>query len=299
MIKLFYRSIKSIHIKMDNFFGPEGLKWFFFVFHKEAFLKTEHKTCYDTAMTSLVYPRAAVFILAALLLLNPSALAQMPILVTLMNASQSVVQIESENSQMSRRPGAHAGVLLSSAKFVRTGTGIIVEASGIIATNSHVVIQAARIRIHIAGGKTYDARPLLVDRANDLCLLKINPDSPLRALPLADVSKVALQSRVYSIGGSNLLRNTLSEGKVTGIAFSKKSTKTASKKLAKDIKLFQVNIDLYQGDSGSPIFNSAGEVIGIISAAAQKRGKTAFTVPSSLISAHLASLSRRQAQNAP
>jgi len=242
--------------------------------------------------------KKSVSILAGIVLIAFTAepvQAETSILLTLITASKSIVQIESENMQMGRRTGSS---MIHSATYVRTGTGIVIDSTGIIATNSHSVIQAARIRIHTPDGKTYVARPLAVDRANDLCLLKIDPETHLTALALADVSKVSLQSRIYSIGGSNLLRNTLSEGKVTGIAFSKQNKSAASKRLARDIKLFQINIDLYQGDSGSPIFNTSGEVIGIISAAAQRRGKTAFAVPSSLISAHLTALSRK-AQTVP
>jgi S1-C subfamily serine protease len=234
----------------------------------------------------------------SLVLLASSAQAETSILLTLMNASQSVVQIEAENAQKVRRLGPNSQTMVSAATYVRTGTGIIIDSKGIIATNAHTIIQAARIRIHTFDGQTYNAVPVVVDRANDLCLLRINPENKLPPLRLADVSKVALQSRIYSIGGSQLLRNTLSEGKVTGIAFSKQLNKSISKRRAQDIKLFQVNIDLYQGDSGSPIFNASGEVIGIISAAAQRRGKTTFVVPASLMSAHLASLSRRE-QSAP
>jgi len=241
------------------------------------------------------YHYRAISSLTAMLLslaFSNMAKAETSILLTLMNASQSVVQIESENAQMVRRPGSGSKTLLNSAKYIRTGTGIVIHSNGTIATNSHIVIQASRIRVHTADGKAYEAKPLALDRSNDLCLLKITPEAPLQALILADVSKVSLNSRIYSIGGSNFLRNTLSEGKVTGIAFSKQNKTAALKRLSRDIKLFQINIDLYQGDSGSPIFNASGEVIGIISAAAQRRGKTAFAVPSSLISAHLASLER-------
>lgn len=251
-------------------------------------------------MIQKIHPLAAAALTAFFLIVAGAntVRAESSILLTLMNASQSVVQIESENAQIGRGTGPHAKRVLGSVTYVRTGTGIIIDAKGIIATNTHIVIQAARIRVHTFDGKTYEAKPIIVDRANDLCLLKINPDTELTALPLADVSKVALQSRIYSIGGSNLLRNTLSEGKVTGIAFSKQLKKAVPKRLARDIKLFQINIDLYPGDSGSPIFNSSGQVIGIISAAAQRRGKTAFAVPSSLMIAHLAALTR-PTQTAP
>lgn len=249
-------------------------------------------------MTKALHFRALAFFISLCLgrlVFTSDVSAETSILLTLMKASQSVVQIESENTQTEQRfTDNRQKKIIGESQLIRKGTGIIIDSRGIIATNAHVVLQAARIRIQLPDGNNYDAKPLLVDRENDLCLLRILPTSELTALPLADVSKVALQSKIYSIGGSHLLRNSLSEGKVTGIAFSKKNNKKPRDRLANDIKLFQINIDLYQGDSGSPIFNASGEIIGIISAAAQRRGKTAFAIPSSLISARL-----QQAQSAP
>ncbi len=221
--------------------------------------------------------------------------AETSILAALMQAAQAVVTVEAENAQMTRGPAAS----IRPMKWVRTGTGILVDSSGWVAANAHTVVQAARIRVHLADGRSYIAEPARVDRENDLALFKIKTPQALPALRLADSSSVTLRSRIYSIGGSNLLKNTLSEGRITGIGVSKARRKPPGKAHETGTaRVFQLNLDLYQGDSGSPVFNEAGEVIGIISAAAQRRGRTAFAIPSNLIAQHLAALTRA-AKNGP
>lgn len=223
---------------------------------------------------------------AILLVISPAPVpGETPILQKLSVAAESVVQIQAENARVTRSPTA-----VQSMKFERTGTGVLIHPDGWIAANAHTVLQAARIRVMLPDGQVFSAQPALADRAHDLVLLKINAGTPLPALVLADSSKVALRSRIYSIGGSTFLRNTFSEGKVTGIGISRKEKKISGP--GQTAYLFQINLDLYRGDSGSPVFNEDGEMIGIISAAAKRRGRKAYAVASNLIAERLNGLLR-------
>jgi len=238
--------------------------------------------------TFLKNSRTGLFLILNLTCAAFSLRAETSILADLLKASEAVVHIEAENTNQGIIKSQSTAPRIVSGYATRQGTGILIDHSGVIVTNAHVVSHAEQIHVSTARGNRYNAKPLVLDTANDLCLLKIEAAQDFPFLRLADASAVTLQSKVYSIGGSALLKNTLSEGKVTGFAFSKQLKQIPFfKRKAKDIKLFQINMDLYPGDSGSPIFNSSGEVIGIISSAAQKKGKTTFVVPSNLIRAYL------------
>ena len=85
-------------------------------------------------MIQKLYNQAAAGLVPLLVLLTISVpvQAESPILLTLIKASQSVVQVESENTQMGLRADLHSKNRVSTAKYIRTGTGIIVDATGII-----------------------------------------------------------------------------------------------------------------------------------------------------------------------
>jgi len=236
------------------------------------------------------FNRDLLFLLILIAALPAAGRAEISLLADLMKAPEAIVLVTSENASLSASPAprvagktrAGQAILARSvipAKFTRKGTGIIVTADGLVATNVHTILQAARITVTLANGSTFIAKPLRSDPAHDLALLQIQGTGSLPFLRLADSSQVKLNSRVFSVGGSPLLKNTISEGKLSGIG----QKKTSAGPAAQVPQVFQVSFDLYQGDSGSPVFNERAEVLGIISASAQHRGKTSFAIPSYFI----------------
>ncbi len=219
--------------------------------------------------------------------LPAAASAGISILAELMKAPEAIVTVTSENASINAslkpkiagKTASGRAVLARSilpATFTRKGTGILVSAGGLVAVNVHTVQQAARIKVTLANGAVFTATPLRSDPAHDVALLQIQGSGSLPFLRLADSSQVKLNSRVFSVGGSPLLKNTISEGKLRGIGQKKNSFGSA----AQAPQVFQVSFDLYQGDSGSPVFDEHGDVLGIISAGAQHRNKTTFAIPS-------------------
>ncbi len=198
----------------------------------------------------------------------------------LLDASRSIVRIEAENGTI-QKAAAHGRLRIRPTKWTRRGAGILIHASGLIATNAHTSNQAARITVFLADNHPYPAKTVFMDTTQDLALLKIEANVTLPALRLADSDQLALRTPVYTIGNSELTKNTLSEGRLTGIGVSRGQSQKIKNPQA---RLLQVSFNVYPGDSGSPVMNASGDVVGIISAAAQRRGKTAFAVPSNFIS---------------
>jgi serine protease Do len=127
------------------------------------------------------------------------------------------------------------------------GAGAIVDSQGLIMTNSHVVQGSRLVQVSTATGNTYSGRVLAVDRRNDLALVQIQAQEKLPTIQLAQMSAKVGQ-RVYAIGNPFGLDRTLTVGTLSRIASNG------------DI---QTDAALNPGNSGGPLLNSAGELLGI------------------------------------
>ena len=131
-----------------------------------------------------------------------------------------------------------------------TGTGCIIDSSGIILTSSHVVENAPSVQITISTGEVFKGSVMSVmGKENDLALIKINSKKVLPTLQLGDSEKVKVGQRVLAIGNPFGFNNTLTTGIVSRIDYSKNK--------------IQTDAAINPGNSGGPIINIHGEVIGI------------------------------------
>jgi serine protease Do len=127
------------------------------------------------------------------------------------------------------------------------GAGAIVDSRGLIITNNHVVRGNRIVQVNTSTGSTYSGRVLAVDRRNDLALVQIQPQEKLPAIRLAPMSAKVGQ-RVYAIGNPFGLDRTLTVGTLSRIAPNGD---------------LQTDAALNPGNSGGPLLNSAGELLGI------------------------------------
>ncbi|MDD5672515.1 MAG: trypsin-like peptidase domain-containing protein, partial [Candidatus Omnitrophica bacterium] len=161
----------------------------------------------------------------------------------------------------------------------RAGGGFIIHPSGLIVTNAHTIMGAGRVLVTLFDQTKTEASVVKVVPDEDLALLQIKVPAKLPAIPLADSNQVQLDMRVFSVGSSQILKNTLSEGKITGIGMSKKM----EKKEKGYVGLIQASFDIYQGDSGSPLLNEKGELVGLMAAKAIFQRKVTYAIPSNKI----------------
>lgn len=161
---------------------------------------------------------------------------------------------------------------------VMTGTGIILTANGYVATSHHVIEGATNILAYTADEKTYSATVIAEAPELDLALLRIRPDSPTDKFPYAPIgsyASVRIGDPVIAIGTPYSVDYafTVSAGHVSYVArkVAVSETKYAS--------MIQTDIALNPGNSGGPLINSMGEVIGIVtSRLPAKDGKDGLTV---------------------
>jgi len=201
----------------------------------------------------------------------------------------AIVSIKAEGAGMFRSPGGQAfrdaktGRILvarsvRTAQFSRQGAGVIIDASGIIVTNAHTVEQATRITVTLNNDQSVAGELISIVPNEDIAFVRIPPPYPLLAIPLADSNSVSLRDRVYTIGGSEVLHGTLSEGKVSGIG---KSAKAHG--LNDFVDLIQTTFNVYRGDSGGPLIDSSGNLLGMITANKPRAGHVSYAIPSNKI----------------
>jgi S1-C subfamily serine protease len=137
------------------------------------------------------------------------------------------------------------------------GSGFILNKEGLILTNNHVIDNAQRVEVKLSDKHTYKARVLGVDKSHDLALLKIDNVPNLVPATLSESSGLMVGQRVYAIGNPFGLQGTMTRGIISAI----RSVGMPQGNRIDDA--IQTDAAVNPGNSGGPLLNSRGEVIGI------------------------------------
>ncbi|MBV8167131.1 MAG: trypsin-like peptidase domain-containing protein, partial [Alphaproteobacteria bacterium] len=157
------------------------------------------------------------------------------------------------------------------------GSGFIVDPSGLIVTNDHVVGEATRIRVTLHDGTTLPARLVGRDARMDLALLKVEPRKPLRAVTWGRSDDVRIGDWVLTVGNPFGLVNSVAAGIVSG--------RNRDLHTGPYDEYIQTDAAMNTGNSGGPMFDLAGNVVGIDTAIYTQTGGSVgvgFAIPSNL-----------------
>jgi len=158
------------------------------------------------------------------------------------------------------------------------GSGFVIDPRGYILTNFHVVQEAQSIEVVLGDQTRYPAKFIGADQRNDVAMIKIEPKGkPLVALPLGDSGKLQVGQKVLAIGNPFGFQSTLTTGVVSALG---RNVQTSQTTLIDEA--IQTDAAINRGNSGGPLLNSHGEVIGINSAIYTPSGTTAgigFAIP--------------------
>ncbi len=158
------------------------------------------------------------------------------------------------------------------------GSGFVIDPRGYILTNFHVVQGAQSIEVTLGDQSRYSAKVIGADQRNDVALIKIDPrDRKLAALSLGDSAALQVGRRVLAIGNPFGFQSTLTTGVVSALGRTVQTSQTSFIDEA-----IQTDAAINQGNSGGPLLNSRGEVIGINTAIFTPSGTTAgigFAIP--------------------
>ncbi|MEA2840776.1 MAG: serine protease Do [Methylobacteriaceae bacterium] len=135
------------------------------------------------------------------------------------------------------------------------GSGSIVDANGLIVTNRHVIDNAYEITVTLQDGTTHNARLLGKGLGFDLAILKVDVGYPLPAIKIGDSDEIRVGDRVLAIGNPLGLKGTVTSGIISALHRDLNGTPYN--------QFIQVDAAINHGNSGGPLFNMKGEVIGI------------------------------------
>jgi S1-C subfamily serine protease len=135
------------------------------------------------------------------------------------------------------------------------GTGFFVDGLGTIATNHHVIAQATDVQVKLFDNTRIDDVELLADDEHaDLALLRVNAVGHVRVAPLGDSDQIVVGERAISIGNPLGLEHTLTDGLVS------------SRRVWNGRPMVQMSVPVSPGNSGGPLFDLFGRVIGVTTA---------------------------------
>ncbi|EKF18412.1 DegQ family serine endoprotease [Nitratireductor pacificus] len=161
------------------------------------------------------------------------------------------------------------------------GSGVMVDRSGVIVTNYHVISDADAVKVALADGREFESEILLKDKALDLAVLKIKADAPFAAVPLGDSDLLEVGDLVLAIGNPFGVGQTTTSGIVSALARSHVGVS--------DFGFFiQTDAAINPGNSGGALIDMKGAVIGINTAIVSRSGGSigiGFAIPANMVRA--------------
>lgn len=198
-----------------------------------------------------------------------------PIVERIKEARESVVSIQGEKQcDVGKRANAQYDV------YNGMGTGVVVDERGYILTNYHVVKGLLKLEVVAADGERYrDVELIRNDVATDLAILKIKPKTPMKKIRMGRSELVDLAEEVWAIGNPFGYGGSVTNGIVSALGRPLEVSDT----LAYD-NVIQTDAAVNPGNSGGPLINVDGEMIGLNAAVREEAENIAFAIPIDVVS---------------
>jgi serine protease Do len=196
-----------------------------------------------------------------------------PVVAVAEKVSPAVVNVSAES--MVRDVDPFFGLFFGQSRRTQSlGSGLIIDANGMVVTNAHVIEGASRIVVTTLDGRELDADLLGSDRDADLALLKVKARS-LPAIPLGRSADLMIGETVIAIGNPFGLSHTVTTGVLSAVG------RTVPSERAGQVftDFLQTDASINPGNSGGPLVNILGEVIGINTAIIQGASGIGFAIP--------------------
>jgi len=171
------------------------------------------------------------------------------------------------------------------------GTGMVLTPNGQVLTNNHVIAGATSIRVRdIGNGRTYTASVVGYSDANDVAVLRLSGASGLSTVSLGGSAGLSVGQKVVALGNAEGKEGTpaMATGSITGLGAAIDAADQGTGAVEHLTGMIRTNANIEPGDSGGPLLNQAGQVIGMDTAASSNSGQagttadmstTAFAIP--------------------
>lgn len=172
-------------------------------------------------------------------------------------------------------------VLGNSVTSQAAGTGMIISKNGYIMTNKHVIDGATSAAVVLSNGRTYKNVPIVgSDPLNDIAFLKIPNATNLKPVTLGDSKTVRVGQSVIAIGNAlGQYQNTVTSGIISGLGRPVEASAEDGTGVENLSDLLQTDAAINSGNSGGPLLNTSGQVIGMNTAMAQGAQSIGFAIP--------------------
>jgi serine protease Do len=205
---------------------------------------------------------------------TPQSARRTPVVAVVEKIAPAVVNISAQSTVREADPFFGMFGLGTERQAQSLGSGFIVDRSGIVVTNAHVIEGASRITVTLLDGREIEADLLGSDRDADLAVLKVKA-SGLPAIPLGRSSDLMIGETVIAIGNPFGLSNTVTTGVLSAVGRTVPSER--GERLFTDF--LQTDASINPGNSGGPLVNIQGDVIGINSAIISGATGIGFAIP--------------------
>ncbi|MER8524284.1 DegQ family serine endoprotease [Mesorhizobium sp. M0644] len=161
------------------------------------------------------------------------------------------------------------------------GSGVLVDPTGVVVTNFHVVKDADQVKVATADGREFDSKVLLKDETLDLAVLKISSDKPFPVIAIGDSDALEVGDLVLAVGNPFGVGQTTTSGIISAVARSHIGVSDSS-------FFIQTDAAINPGNSGGALVNMGGQLIGINTAIYSRSGGSigiGFAIPSNMVRA--------------
>ncbi|MFK8111917.1 MAG: trypsin-like peptidase domain-containing protein [Rubripirellula sp.] len=198
-----------------------------------------------------------------------------PTVLAIRRASPAVVNIHGQKTVRSTAANMAGSTDPDSFRQVNgMGTGVIIDASGYVITNYHVVEDVDDIRVTLHNGETTSADLIATRIRNDLALIKLRADKPLQTIPRGTSSDLMVGETVIAIGNAYGYVHTCTLGIISALHRNVPVNETQDY-----VDLIQISAGINPGNSGGPLLNINGDLIGVNVAVRVGAQQIAFTIP--------------------
>lgn len=158
---------------------------------------------------------------------------------------------------------------------VQTGGGIILDSHGLIVTAAHTLKNKKNIVVILFDGTRLPAKIVHQVSNQDLCFVSITPSFPLETVRFSNSDAAPVGMPVYAMGRAQWIKGTITGGQISALGIEKINGETR-------VTSFRIHFKAYKGDSGSPILDGQGNLLGMISAG-EVVGATTYAITSNMI----------------